>query len=368
MIVLFALAITTFFHCSNETKNRFTIKDFRPSLRPYLIKVISFGIVRSDSTTRFIQKHATDKELRQLSRCEHPLLRAVALRGMLQRASFNHFDVIMNNLADTAIIATNDWVGREGGTIRTAYADYSTVSDDMVRHGKWKDTTARNKTIEEIILRHPYLQSAYEKLLEIDPKETYYSSLKQMLKRDKQEDEELGIVKYKDFERAIYALAKFRKDENLDYIKNFLMEYRGHLSEVSYRLMQEFQIEAYLEVYEEIFPKIFYRRIRDEGLYSSNSLEFIRSVAVYKNQRSARILDSILHQEPFMSGVWDTIYRNYIRVELVLAIWDNPCAAYSKMRKQIESDAKTYEKKRNYLEHVTFGHRNSPEPISWDYD
>src|SRR5687767_1037781 len=121
---VFLAMITT--GCNRSNRNTYAIRDFRPSLQPSLIEVVSKGIVGFDTATRFIQSHASDKELRQLARSEHPVLRAVAFRTMLDRPSFNHFDVIMNNLDDTATVATD--AGEWG--IR-----YSTISDDILYHG-----------------------------------------------------------------------------------------------------------------------------------------------------------------------------------------------------------------------------------------
>src|SRR5215467_2999665 len=94
--------------CKRTTKFSYAINDFRESLQPYLEQVVSNGIVEYDTATRFIQVHATDKELIQLSHSEHPVLRAIAFRTMLDRPSFDHFSLIMNNLDDTAIVPITD--------------------------------------------------------------------------------------------------------------------------------------------------------------------------------------------------------------------------------------------------------------------
>ena len=90
---------------------------------------------------------------------------------MLERPTFNHFEVIMNNLDDSAIVATD--AGEWG--IR-----YWRISDDIIQHGKWKDTVAKNKTIADIITKHNYLNSAYTTLLNIGPRKEYYSYIKEM--------------------------------------------------------------------------------------------------------------------------------------------------------------------------------------------
>ena len=129
LFILVVIMIATGYNRTN--KYSYAIRDFKKTLQPYLTEVVSKGIVGYDTTTYYINLNATDKELRQLSRCEHPVLRAVALRGMLSRPSFNHYEVVMNNLDDTAMVAV-DW-GEWG-------LKYFRVSDDMLHESKWKDT------------------------------------------------------------------------------------------------------------------------------------------------------------------------------------------------------------------------------------
>jgi len=360
---------TLFGNCEFGNKETYAIRDFRKSLQPYLIKVLAKGSVYSDSTMRYIQIHAADEELVQLSRSEHPVLRAVAFKLMLESPSFDHFELIMNNLDDSAIVAIDDSIGREGGDpYNELEITFSRVSEYILTHGKWKDSNARKKTIEEVILRHNYLRSAYEKLLEIEPKEIYYSSINDMLQRESTEDLIFHLMNFKEFESALYGLAKFRKKEDIPFIKDQLM-HDWRLTEVSFRLMQDYPNATYMEAYERFYRRSFYNihrinRDYQQG-YFSTTISFIWSIASYRNERSARILDSILNKKPFTPCMINLNAIEYVKEELALAIWSNPCAAYSKMRAQIEKGVKEYEKNRVQSESVRLLAPNTPEPISW---
>src|SRR4029079_12272484 len=69
--------------------------------------------------------------------------------------------------------------------------------------------------------------------------------------------------------------------------------------------------------------------------------EFINSIAIYKNKRSAAILESILNGKYPIDCTADTSTLSHT---LHYAIWDNQCVAYSKMIKQIEQKIQEYEK------------------------
>src|SRR5687767_4501172 len=92
--------------CKNDKGNNYAIKDFRKSLHPFLINIVTIGIVTHHDSSQI--KGITDDELIRLGKSENPVLRATALMEMHDRSSFNHFDIVMNHLDDTAIVATDN--------------------------------------------------------------------------------------------------------------------------------------------------------------------------------------------------------------------------------------------------------------------
>ena len=328
--------------CKNKSQKSFAIRDFKQSLQPYLTAIVSKGIVGFDSSTRFIDANLTYEELKQLSNSEHPVLRATAFRIMLEKPNLNHFDLLMTHLDDTAIVATD--AGEWG--IR-----YYTIADDIIHNSTWKNMSEKNKTIDAVITKHNYLRSAYTILTQIPTDLKYYSYIKEMAQRNRPFDE---------IEYALYALAKYKKAEDVNIIKELLLSNSWGMGFESFKLMEEFPNNAYLEVYKNYFKHVFYRKIcRDHD--NTNATEFIKSFATYKIDSSAAVLNIILNKKPFMPCTADT---NTLKYELAYAIWNNKCEAYSKLRKQIEGYVKEQEKDRFGLpmdkpEIVT------PEKITW---
>src|SRR5687767_13290562 len=147
--LLFPSLIILFLSCNNDLGNTYSIKDFPKSLQPHLIKIVSKGIVSYyDSSLRHM---ATDHELVKLSQSEHPALRASAFREMFHRESFNQFDILMDNLDDTASVLTDE--GEFG-------ISFKTVSDDILNEAEWQTQEAKNKTVEKVLTKHNYLSSA----------------------------------------------------------------------------------------------------------------------------------------------------------------------------------------------------------------
>ena len=322
-----------FLSCKNEGGYTYAIKDFRKPLQSHLTRIVSKRIVMSSDSS--LRKMATDKELLQLSTSEHPVLRATAYREMLNRKSFNHFDILMNHLDDTAIVATD--AGEFGIWVRT-------VSDDILQEAAWKTKEAKSKTVEQVLTKHNYLRSAYLILLEIEPQEKYYSIIKDMATRPRHISEDGYELNFDDIEHALYGLAKFRKKQDVGIIKEQLMKKPWQLSYVSFRLMKEFPDTSYLDVFQSYHRRQFYKstghsRNGFSGYYydRADPEDFIKALAEQQNEGSARLLDTMLNLLPLQTCLPNK--KNIIE-EVIMEIWGHPCLAYARLRQKIKSQAK----------------------------
>lgn len=328
--VSFFLMSFLFLSCNTESSYKYAIKDFRKVLQPGLTKIVSKGIVSSyDSTLRHV---ATDKELVKLGQSEHPVLRAAAFREMLTRNSFNHFDILMNHLDDTAIVATD--AGEWG-------IWYRSISDDIIEEAEWANQNDKKRTIDEVITKHNYLHSAYTILSKLRPQEKYYPYINDMALRERKSIADYSRPWIGDVEFAVYGLAKFKKTDDVQIIKKILISHAWSMGELSFKLIKEFPDTAYLEVLETYHKRHFYRNLCTDKS-SQNAISFIETVASYKSYRSAQILESILNRKPFVNCSVDTLW---IKDQLMYAIWDNPCNAYLDLRQQIAG--KVHDHKRN---------------------
>jgi hypothetical protein len=336
MIRLYHLILLTIFVCIFSCKNKqstFAIKDFRKSLQPFLINIVTKGIVTYHDSSDI--KSITEDELIRLGKSENPVLRATALREMLDRSSFNHFDIIMNNLDDTAIVATDN--GEFGIRLET-------VSDYLIGRSSWETAQARNMTIESVLTRHNYLSSAFNILTDIEAQEKYYPFIKDMAKRprrlDRYEGYELG---FDDIEYALYGLAKFKKEEDIQIIKNKLMKHVWELSDVSFRLMKEFPDTAYLDVLQTYHRRQFYKFSGNRphgfsGIVADRAApeDFIQALVIQKNEKSAMLLDVMLTNLPKYICMPDK--ENIINV-VIEEVWKHPCPAYARLREKIRPKA-----------------------------
>lgn len=330
---LLAISIVCLFSCKNEQGKSYAIKDFRKSLQPFLFKIVSEGIVTYHDSSDI--KSIADEELIRLSKSENPILRATALREMLDRSSFNQFDIVMKHLDDTAIVATDN--GEFG-------IKFETVSDFLIGRTSWETAQARHKTIESVLTKHNYLNSAYNILTNIEAQEKYYPYIKDMATRPRRLDRYEGYeLAFHEIEYALYGLAKFHKKEDIQIIKDKLMKYAWELSDVSFRLMKEFPDTAYLDVLETYHRGQFYKfsGIRPHGFTGYNAdraapEDFIEALVVQQNDRSAKLLDTMLTYLPKYTCLPGK--ENIINA-VIEQIWEHPCPAYTRLREKLKHKA-----------------------------
>lgn len=330
--LLFILATFIFWSCKTDTKYNYAIKDFRNSLQPHLTKIVSQGIVMHyDSALRNI---ATDKELIQLSQSEHPVLRASAFREIQHRKSFNHFDILMNHLDDTALVETD--AGEFGIWTRT-------VSDDILHEAYWNTTHEKDKTIEKVLAKHNYLRSAYIILENLEPQTKYYPFIKEMATRPRHLSDDGYELAFDDVEYALYGLAKFKKQDDVKVIKKQMMENVWKLSDISFRLLKEFPDTSYFDILQTYHRRQFYKFSgnRPHGFSGyvadrASPEDFIQALVVQQNDKSAKLLDTMLIRLPLQTNMPD---KENILKEVISAIWKHPCPAYEKLRKQIKPKA-----------------------------
>ena len=339
-LLILTILIVCIFSCKSEKENTYAIKDFRKSLQPFLNKIVTLGIVTYHGSSQ--TKSITDNELIHLGNSENPVLRATAFNEMLGRNSFNHFDIIMNHLDDTAIVATDN--GEFGIGFRT-------VSDYILQQAEWQTLEEKNKTVEQVLTKHNYLRSAYTILTHLEPQEKYYSYVRDMATRPRRLDRDEGYeLGFGDIEYALYGLAKFKKKEDVQAIKTKLMKHVWELSDVSFRLMKEFPDTAYLDVLQIYHRRQFYQFSGNRphgfsGVVADRTApeDFIQALVVQQNYRSAKLLDTMLIYLPKYTCMPD---KENIINEIIEEIWEHPCPAYARLRKKIQHKAEEILKSR----------------------
>lgn len=322
-IFLILLCTALILSCNDSNKYSYAISDFRKPLQSHLHRIVTKGIVKdSDSALKHM---ATDKELVRLALSEHPVLRASAFREMIERKSFNQYDLILNHLDDTAIVSVDR--GEFGIPMRM-------VSDDILLSTLWESRQTRHKIVERVIRNHNYLSAAYSVLSTMEPQDELYPIIKEMVTRPRLLSFEGYELAFDDIEYAIYGLAKFKRDPDILILKKLMLKNLWRISSTSLEIIEKFPHPDYFEVLEEYHNRIFYRLPAFRN--KVNPEDFIRALVMQKTENAASLLDTMLTRLPRQ-----TCMPNHkgILNDLVLEIWNNPCPAYASLRQRIRPEA-----------------------------
>jgi hypothetical protein len=333
------------FSCGGHQEQDYAIKDSRDELRPLLEKIVDRGWIEKDSTTERFHIVATNQDLAKLVRSEHPLIRSTAILEKLRRDSLADNDFLEQHLADTAIIISKS--SKQGGW------EFTTVADIMLYYAEWASDSLKMIMAREVILRHNNLSAAFLVLGTIDPDPGLYSAIRDMA---------AGNVYFGERQEALFALAAYRKKEDVSFLQKILNENTWGLSERSFELMHKYPDTSYLTVLEKFIMRRFVDRVcRDErDFYEPVALNCLAS---YKEPRSAMLLSKLWNMKTpnDCNHKWGEMKRSLLEV-----IWENKCESYAQLLKTTSSAKKDYDKHTLVLGYIPRQARDpEEEKIRW---
>lgn len=304
----------------NRPEGRFpyTLKDFSPKLRGPLQKIITNGLFNDDirDIEDTLRKLATDAELLKMTRCEHPLIRALALRATLERPKIDHYDLLMNHLDDTAQIA---WYAQ------CAFEPAEYVTDYFINaFDKWKTSEEKQRTIHEVLTKHNYLRSSYTILdsLEADPK--YYEVVRKLAQR------QMNVPDY--LEDAWIALARYKKPGDAQLLAEVMDNHWDDFGSTTFRIMKEYPDTAYLPLLENYYKRRFYRDMCErKGLQD----DFLATIMLYKHPSTVRIAEHIIKTDPGKFCIATT--AGDVQYSLYLNMKENNYPGYTSMLAQLQA-------------------------------
>lgn len=154
----------------------------------------------------------------------------------------------------------------------------------MIHNGQWKTEADRDTLANEVVIQHDNLQSAYDALGFLALRPEYHDHIIKMVLRD-------GDYQRK-IERALYALATYRRKTDVSLIKESLLLHRSRFTAASFLLMDNYPDTAYLEVLEGYYPGRYFRSFRETN-YIDVVAGYIDALASYKTDTCAKILTAI---------------------------------------------------------------------------
>ena len=268
---------------------------------------------------------------------KNPLLRVIAYRSIVNRKEPEYFNLLLGHLSDT--IKVEWWYYEDAG------GDF-TVSDLLIRkaeNSRLLTQKQKNILVDSVLLKHPYLDVSNWMIQDINPNEKYYSLIKKRAEvKTTKCGEQLG---------ACYALSKFKKDEDLEFLKSIFNNLENPCEDWIFKSIEENPNSIYFPILE----KYFEQTIRKKKQFSSDDLEYYcRAIAKYKNDKSLALLIEILDKKNYP----DTWYFKYNEQNVFRAIhkYRTPLydSLYINLKPKMSDFVIEYLDKENYKEIKTW--------------
>ncbi|MCR4033114.1 MULTISPECIES: hypothetical protein [Flavobacterium] len=276
--VMFLFIISILYSCGKDPYPN-AISDFRPELQTHLKKLASEKKLPSGDTIarNYITKNCTKNELLELLKCNQPVLRVIAYRTLVNKKDKDYFKILLGHLSDTAKVT---WWFYEDA------ADDFTVSDLLIRKaedGKMLTKAQKSILVDSVLLKHSYLDVANWMIYDVEPNEKYYALIKQKSKlKTNRCGKQLG---------ACYALSKFKKKEDLAYLKSVFNKFESPCEDLIFKAIEENPDKIYFPVLEKYFETV----VKKKKQYSYDDLkDYCLAVAKYKNEESLMLLEKLL--------------------------------------------------------------------------
>lgn len=198
-------------------------------VRPNLQKHIDYinhikEIPDNDSAlVGYFKDSCSKAELISLIWSQSAIAKVIAYRALVDRNESEFFELLKENLSDTTKVVW--WYFDDA-------ADEYTVADLMIQKAKRKLSSLQKDSLVELVLnKYLYLQYANWMIEDIKPQEKYYQIIRH---------EALLKKGFCNQARAIYGLAKYKKAEDVDLIRNYLINHSNECAFLSYKIIRVF--------------------------------------------------------------------------------------------------------------------------------
>lgn len=315
--ITYIILISIIFSCGREKPYPNKISDFRSELQIYLKKLAAEKKLPSSDTIarNFIKENCTKEELLKLLNCEDPILRVIAYRTLVNKNEKDYFKVLLGHLSDTTKV---EWWYYEDA------ADNFMVSDLLIR--KAEDSrkltqTEKSILVDSVLLKHTYLDVSNWMIQDIEPNERYYSIIKQ---KSKLKTDRCGVQL-----GACYALSKFKKEEDLEFLKKIFNSQKDFCGDWIFKSIEVNPNQIYFP----ILKKYFDETVKKKKQFSYDDLKYYcRAIAIYKNQESLELLMELLDKKNYP----DTWYFKHNEEYVFTAIHKYKGPIYDDLHKMLK--------------------------------
>jgi hypothetical protein len=181
--------------------------------------------------------------------------------------------------------------------------------------------------IDKVILHHSYLATFTWMITSIDPNEKYYKTIKDQTRVESNE--------YSVQLAACFALSKFNKKEDVDFLYKIFNNKLNYYPELIFRSIEKFPNKNFFPILEQYFKTNIQEKLNHETNISDEVLFFSRAVAAYKNEDALLILNYIEKNNTYINKpYWPPNNKEFV----YKSIFINNDPIYEKLKEKIKKE------------------------------
>lgn len=337
VIIIFAVIIL--FGCGQVDKYSVETTDIKPRLIYYLshYTVAEFLSTQMDTiATNYFRDSCTKDELLDVLNCEMPKYRIEAFCALVNINEPDYFTILLNHLDDTTKLV---WWPCDD------VEEESFISDLMILKASNKlAQKQKDSLVYEVLNKHIYLESAQWMMKEIKPQDKYYSIIKTQCQIKSEDCHHLSLT---------YALAKFKRQEDIPIIKNNFAKYtdNSYCNTYIFQSIIAFPDTAFFS----LLSKYFETEIKKKKQFTSDDLKYYcLAVAMFKNTSSLEILTALTKKETYPDTWYLPDNKKYVFTAMhkyQSPIYDN---LYKELKPQMSNYVMEYLDKPDYDDRTTW--------------
>jgi hypothetical protein len=309
--------IFLFVSCKEEKKYPYASADFRTELKIRLDKVASAVQIPNNqdtSITHFLYRDCSKEELIKMLSFDGPVVRVMAYNALVERREKDYFSILLRHLDDTAKITW--WYFDDA-------ADEFMVSDMMIQKAlPAMNKHQKNKLVDKVLMKHPYLITSNWMIQDIEPNAKYYSIIKS---RTTEKSDRCGYPM-----GANYALSKFKKPQDVPFLKSNFREGDEACSNWTFRAIERFPNPAFSDILTDYFET----DIKKKKQFGSDDFKYYyRALAAYKSVESLKILTALTKKETYPYDYYLSFNKEFI----FKAIHKHNCPLYKQLYAELKS-------------------------------
>lgn len=280
-ITIIILLISQFSYSQEISKRIQKVVDKIEEDNMYKSSAVGYAGERTKQWDRFeeLKKKATDEELIILTNHKSPAVKCYSFQALAERNNPKTFEILLDHLKDTDMVETFQGCIVSGQSVGDFFLDV--VTPNYISLSAYKLNEVQKNTVDSILLFDEEVKLAAKSYLleSINPKEIFYTRIKEIYEKENNKS-------------ALIAISKYQKQEDKELISKWLTKKKTNDQYYGLRAVRNFPALYFFPFIE----KIQQQEIKKPTGFNYPLIRMLYLTTVqYKDKKSRELIENTLN-------------------------------------------------------------------------